>query len=46
MRKAIGNELDVPTDWDRSGLPGWAYFSEDLFSLEQEVLFIGKKELL
>ena len=39
MRETIGNELEVPTDWDRSGLPGWAYFSEGLFSLEQEVLF-------
>ena len=24
----------LPKDWDRSGLPGWAYFSQELFELE------------
>lgn len=24
----------VPEDWDRSGLPGWTYFSDELFALE------------
>ena len=27
------------TNWNRSGLPGWAYFSEELFELEQDTLF-------
>ncbi len=35
----MSNEKVIPAHWDRSGLPGWAYFSEDLFNLEQEVLF-------
>ena len=39
MKQTIDNEHVIPSDWDRSGLPGWAYFSEDLFELEQEVLF-------
>jgi phenylpropionate dioxygenase-like ring-hydroxylating dioxygenase large terminal subunit len=29
----------VPKDWDRSGLPAWAYTSEDVFELEKNVLF-------
>ena len=39
MTKTNCNEQVVPSCWDRSGLPGWTYFSEDLFRLEQEVLF-------
>lgn len=30
---------DIPNDWDRSGLPGWAYTSPELLELEREVLF-------
>lgn len=26
-------------DWDRSGLPGWAYFSDELLELEKDALF-------
>ena len=39
MKETIRNDLNIPPEWDRSGLPGWAYFSEELFSLEQELLF-------
>ena len=39
MKETICNELDIPFEWDRSGLPGWAYFSDGLFNLEQELLF-------
>ena len=28
-----------PKDWDRSGLPAWAYTSEDLLQLERNLLF-------
>ena len=31
--------IALPKDWDRSGLPGWAYFSQELFELECETLF-------
>ena len=31
--------IALPKDWDRSGLPGWAYFSQELFDLECETLF-------
>ncbi|MDB0073832.1 aromatic ring-hydroxylating dioxygenase subunit alpha [Planktomarina temperata] len=31
--------MALPKDWDRSGLPGWAYFSQELFELECETLF-------
>ena len=39
MKQAISKEQVIPSQWDRSGLPGWAYFSEDLYKLEKEVLF-------
>jgi phenylpropionate dioxygenase-like ring-hydroxylating dioxygenase large terminal subunit len=29
----------VPNDWDRSGLPGWTYFSENLLTVEREEIF-------
>jgi len=29
----------VPNDWDRSGLPGWTYFSQPLFELEKTEIF-------
>ncbi len=32
-------EMSPPTDWDRRGLPGWAYHSEALLDLEREQLF-------
>ena len=32
-------DITLPKDWDRSGLPGWAYFSQELFELECETLF-------
>ena len=39
MKETICNDSNIPSEWDRSGLPGWAYFSEELFRLEQELLF-------
>lgn len=30
---------DVPDDWDRSGLPPWSYFNEELYQLERNQLF-------
>jgi phenylpropionate dioxygenase-like ring-hydroxylating dioxygenase large terminal subunit len=30
---------DIPNDWDRSGLPAWTYFNQELLDLETEVLF-------
>ena len=32
-------DIALPKDWDRSGLPGWAYSSQELFELECETLF-------
>lgn len=29
----------VPEEWDRRGLPGWAYFSDELLELEKTELF-------
>jgi len=31
--------ITPPQDWDRSGLPGWAYFSQELFELECTEIF-------
>jgi phenylpropionate dioxygenase-like ring-hydroxylating dioxygenase large terminal subunit len=32
--------LPVPNDWDRRGLPAWAYHSPALFDLEAEEIFL------
>ncbi len=32
-------DIQVPNDWDRSGLPGWTYHSEALLELEKQHLF-------
>lgn len=32
--------ISVPNDWDRRGLPGWAYHSKAMFALEREKLFL------
>lgn len=32
-------DVTVPNDWDRRGLPGWAYHSPALLELEKEHLF-------
>jgi phenylpropionate dioxygenase-like ring-hydroxylating dioxygenase large terminal subunit len=32
--------VSVPHDWDRKGLPAWAYHSKALFALEREKLFL------
>ncbi len=34
------HSLPIPNDWDRRGLPGWAYHSQALFDLEREKLFL------
>ena len=34
-----------PHDWDRSGLPGWTYFNEELLELEIEELFRKRWQL-
>ena len=37
MMKPSQNE--IPPDWNRRGLPGWAYSNTELFSLEMDLLF-------
>ena len=32
-------DIQIPTDWDRRGLPGWCYHSPALLELEMEELF-------
>ena len=39
------NSLAPPPDWDRSGLPGWTYFSTELLELEKEELFRKRWQL-
>ncbi|QDZ01764.1 aromatic ring-hydroxylating dioxygenase subunit alpha [Nitratireductor mangrovi] len=36
---APARDISTPNDWDRAGLPGWAYHSEALLELEREHLF-------
>ena len=38
MRNVM-QKLEIPDEWDRSGLPAWTYFSDELLELETEVLF-------
>ena len=33
------NDNLIPKEWDRNGLPGWTYFSDDLLDVENEELF-------
>ncbi|MEM6618716.1 MAG: aromatic ring-hydroxylating dioxygenase subunit alpha, partial [Pseudomonadota bacterium] len=35
----MAKDFSAPSGWDRSGLPGWAYFSDEFFELEKECLF-------
>lgn len=30
---------DTPENWDRSGLPAWTYFNEELHEIEKDLLF-------
>jgi phenylpropionate dioxygenase-like ring-hydroxylating dioxygenase large terminal subunit len=36
----------VPAEWDRRGLPAWAYASEELLELERELLFRRRWQLV
>ena len=38
-QRNIRRDEAPPDGWDRRGLPGWTYFSEELARLEQEELF-------
>ena len=35
----------VPNNWDRKGLPGWAYSNDELFALEQKLIFSAHWQL-
>ena len=35
----MAKDTAPPRNWDRSGLPGWAYHSPALFDIEQQALF-------
>lgn len=35
----FASNFQPPENWDRSGLPGWTYASEEMFTLELDVLF-------
>ena len=39
MKKNKFENSTATHNWDRSGLPGWTYFSEQLFDLEKDLLF-------
>ena len=39
MLKKSSDNLQVPNDWDRKGLPAWTYFSSELLEVEKEELF-------
>ena len=39
MNQVPFQTVSVPKDWDRKGLPAWAYRSEALFALEREDVF-------
>jgi len=39
-------QTNPPDNWDRSGLPAWTYFNEELFELEAEELFRSHWQLV
>jgi phenylpropionate dioxygenase-like ring-hydroxylating dioxygenase large terminal subunit len=41
MSQARHTPLPIPRDWDRRGLPGWAYHSQALFALETWDVFLN-----
>lgn len=38
--------IPVPAEWDRRGLPGWAYHSQALFELERTEVFLKRWQLV
>ena len=37
---SLGQEnLEIPNDWDRSGLPAWSFFNSEMFEAEKDLLF-------
>ncbi len=40
------NIRSIPNDWDRRGLPGWAYSSPALFELERMKVFLNHWQLV
>ena len=40
MTKLPCDLVAVPNDWDRRGLPAWAYHSKALFALERDQVFM------
>lgn len=41
MTELAMKSLEIPTDWDRSGLPAWCYRSQALFELERDNVFLN-----
>ena len=38
-KKETVRDVSIPKDWDRRGLPSWAYHNENLLKIEEEELF-------
>ncbi len=38
--------LQIPDDWDRSGLPGWTYHSQAMFALERDSVFLNHWQIV
>ena len=37
---SLGKEhTEIPNDWDRSGLPAWSFFNNEMFEAEKDLLF-------
>ena len=37
---SLGKEYtEIPNDWDRSGLPAWSFFNNEMFEAEKDLLF-------
>ena len=37
--KTSSDEVSLPNEWDRSGLPKWSFFNPEMLELEKDVLF-------
>ena len=38
-KKENVRDVSIPKNWDRRGLPSWAYHNENLLKIEEEELF-------
>ena len=42
----MGQEnINIPNDWDRSGLPAWSFFNKEMFEDQKKWILENRKEV-